>query len=213
VRAQWEAALAAVSAVVDWPDDESREAARLIKERRTAVNQTINRLAKAAAGTLKTRTHGDFHLGQVLVSSGDAYIIDFEGEPARALEERRAKSSPLRDVAGLLRSFDYAVAAAASRAEGPTQNAPSKATVLDRFAVDAAEAFLAAYRAVHAESPAHWATEASEPALLDLFLIEKAAYEICYEAANRPGWIGIPLHGLARIVARLTTPVMEAADG
>jgi maltose alpha-D-glucosyltransferase/alpha-amylase len=214
VRAQLEAALAAVSAVVDWSDDESREAARLIKERRTAVNQVINRLAKtAAAGTLKTRTHGDFHLGQVLVSLGDAYIIDFEGEPARPLEERRAKSSPLRDVAGLLRSFDYAVAAAASRAEGPAQNAPSKATVLDRFAVDAAEAFLAAYRAVHAKNAVQWATEASEPALLDLFLIEKAAYEICYEAANRPAWIGIPLHGLARIVARLTAPLMQAADG
>ena len=178
------------------------------------MNQAINRLAKdAAAGTLKTRTHGDFHLGQVLVSSGDAYIIDFEGEPARPLDERRAKSSPLRDVAGLLRSFDYAVAAAASRAQGPAQNAPSKATVLDRFAVEAAAAFLAAYRAAHAESPVQWTTEGSEPALLDLFLIEKAAYEICYEAANRPAWIGIPLHGLARIVARLTAPVMEAADG
>jgi maltose alpha-D-glucosyltransferase / alpha-amylase len=162
---------------------------------------------------LKTRTHGDFHLGQVLVSSGDAYIIDFEGEPARPLEERRAKSSPIRDVAGILRSFDYAVAAASSRAAGPAQNAPRKAAVLEEFAANASEAFLAAYREVHAESPRRWVTEAGEPALLDLFLIEKAAYEICYEAANRPAWIGIPLHGLARIVARITAPVMEPADG
>ncbi len=213
VRAQLEAALAALRGVADWHDEESQQAATLVKERRPALNKTIDRLAMAAVESLKTRTHGDFHLGQVLVSSGDAFIIDFEGEPARPLEERRAKSSPLRDVAGLLRSFDYAVAAASSRAEGPAQNAPGKATVLDRFAANASEAFLAAYREVHAESPWPWVTEASEAALLDLFLIEKAAYEICYEAANRPAWIGIPLHGLERISARLAAPVMEPADG
>jgi maltose alpha-D-glucosyltransferase / alpha-amylase len=213
VHAQLEAALSALNSVAEWPDEESSQAAKLLKERRAALNRAVAQLATAAAGTLKTRTHGDFHLGQVLISSGDAYIIDFEGEPARPLEERRAKSSPLRDVAGLLRSFDYAVAAASSRAEGPAQIAPRKATVLDRFTATASEAFLAAYRAVHAESPRQWANEADEPALLDLFLIEKAAYEICYEAANRPSWIGIPLHGLARIVDRIVAPVMEAADG
>jgi maltose alpha-D-glucosyltransferase/alpha-amylase len=213
VRVQVDAALAALHALADWPDEESREAAALIKDRRAALSNAIDRLAKAAVGTFKTRTHGDFHLGQVLVSSGDAYIIDFEGEPARPLEERRAKSSPLRDVAGLLRSFDYAVAAASSRAEGPAQNAPRKATVLEEFAANASEAFLTAYREVHANSPRRWVTEASESALLDLFLIEKAAYEVCYEAADRPTWIGIPLHGLARIVARIAAPVTEVADG
>jgi maltose alpha-D-glucosyltransferase/alpha-amylase len=213
VRAQLEAAFAALAAVADWHDEESKEAAELLEDRRPALNQVIDRLAKAAAGTLKTRTHGDFHLGQVLVSSGDAYIIDFEGEPARPLDERRAKSSPLRDVAGLLRSFDYAVAAASSRAAGPAQGAPGKAAVLDRFAANASKAFLAAYRRVHAQSRRRWMSKSDEPALLDLFLIEKAAYEICYEAANRPAWIGIPLRGLARIADRATAPVMEPADG
>jgi maltose alpha-D-glucosyltransferase/alpha-amylase len=213
VRMQFEAALTALAAVAQWPDEESREAAALLADERAAVNRKIDKLAKAAAGTLKTRTHGDFHLGQVLVSSGDAYIIDFEGEPARPLDERRAKSSPLRDVAGLLRSFDYAAAAASSRAEGPAQNAPGKAAVLERFAANASDAFLAAYRAVHNESPRRWVAASREPALLDLFLIEKAAYEICYEAASRPGWIGIPLHGLARIALRVATPAKEIADG
>ena len=213
VHGQLEAAFHALEAVTDWPDEESKEAAKLLKAQRAALDRAIDQLAKAAVGTLKTRTHGDFHLGQLLVSSGDAYIIDFEGEPARPLAERRAKSSPLRDVAGLLRSFDYAVAAASSRAQGPAQNAPHKAAVLDRFAANASDVFLAAYRAVHAESPVRWATETDEPALLDLFLIEKAAYEICYEVANRPGWIGIPLHGLARILGRIVAPVMEPADG
>jgi maltose alpha-D-glucosyltransferase/alpha-amylase len=85
--------------------------------------------------------------------------------------------------------------------------------VLDRFAANASEAFLAAYREVHADSAQRWVIEADEDALLDLFLIEKASYEICYEAANRPAWISIPLHGLARIAARIAAPVMEAADG
>jgi maltose alpha-D-glucosyltransferase/alpha-amylase len=213
VRAQLEAALAALAAVDDWPAPESQETAALLAARRTQLNKAIDRLAKSAAGTLKMRTHGDFHLGQVLVSSGDPYIIDFEGQPTRPLEERRAKTSPIRDVAGLLRSFDYAVAAASSRAEGPAQNAPRKATVLDQFAAKASDAFLTTYREVHAESPRRWINEQDEAALLDLFLIEKAAYEICYEAANRPGWIGIPLHGLSRIVERIAVPVMEPADG
>jgi maltose alpha-D-glucosyltransferase/alpha-amylase len=212
VRAQLEAAFVAMDAATQWPDEEMKTVAAAVRSRRAALDEAIGRLAKAAAGTLKTRTHGDFHLGQVLVSSGDAYIIDFEGEPARPLGERRAKSSPLRDVAGLLRSFDYAVAVASSRAEGPAQTAPGKAAVLDRFAFEASEAFLAAYRTAHAESPRQWVTAADEPALLDLFLLEKAAYEICYEAANRPAWIGIPLHGLVRIAARIVAPA-KAQDG
>jgi maltose alpha-D-glucosyltransferase/alpha-amylase len=213
VRATLDAALTALSGITQWPDAEIEAVAAALKDRRELLNQPIERLAKAGAGSLKTRVHGDFHLGQVLVSSGDAYIIDFEGEPARALEERRGKFSPLRDVAGLLRSFDYAVAAASSRAEGPAQNAPGKATVLDRFASNASESFLAAYRAVHAESPRQWVTKAKEPALLDLFLLEKAAYEICYEAASRPAWIGIPLHGLVGIAARIMAPAKDKGHG
>jgi maltose alpha-D-glucosyltransferase/alpha-amylase len=85
--------------------------------------------------------------------------------------------------------------------------------VLDRFASNASESFLAAYRAVHAESPRQWVTRAKEPALLDLFLLEKAAYEICYEAASRPAWIGIPLHGLVGIAARIMAPTKDKGHG
>jgi maltose alpha-D-glucosyltransferase/alpha-amylase len=210
VRAQLDAAIAALAKITQWPDEATQTAVEAIKERRATLRTAIGTLAKAATGSLKTRTHGDFHLGQVLVSSGDAYIIDFEGEPARPLDERRAKSSPLRDVAGLLRSFDYAVAAASNRIERPPQNAPGQATMLDRFVSNSSDAFLTAYRATHAESPRHWVTEANEPDLLDLFLLEKAPYEICYEAANRPAWIGIPLGGLARIAARIVASAKES---
>ncbi|HEX3883272.1 MAG TPA: maltose alpha-D-glucosyltransferase [Stellaceae bacterium] len=212
-RAQLDAALTVIAGVTEWPDADSKAASKMLLERRAALADAVGELAKSAIGTLKTRVHGDFHLGQVLVSSGDAYIIDFEGEPAKPLDERRAKSCPLRDVAGLLRSFDYAVATASRRADGPAQSAPGTAAILDRFTATASEAFLAAYSAAHAESPRQWVGAAEEPALLDLFLIEKAAYEICYEAANRPGWIGIPLHGLAAIATRVAAPAKEAHHG
>jgi maltose alpha-D-glucosyltransferase/alpha-amylase len=210
-RTQLEAALAALAGVATWSDPQAAAAA-VLTDRRAALLDAIDRLAAAAPGALKTRVHGDFHLGQVLVSSGDAYIIDFEGEPARLLAERRAKTSPLRDVAGLLRSFDYAVAVAATRAEGPAQaDSPGRPSILDRFAEHAGNAFLAAYRAGHAASEHRWVGEESETALLDLFLMEKAAYEICYEAANRPAWLGIPLGGLARTADR-TIAAAESVD-
>ncbi len=141
---------------------------------------------------------------QVLVAQGDAFLIDFEGEPARELAERRQKSSPLRDVAGLLRSFSYASAAAQSTTEAaPQQTADRKRALFERFRAHAAETFLAEYRAVTAHAPQPLVAPANEQALLDLFLIEKAAYEIRYEAANRPAWLGLPVRGLAALTARL----------
>src|SRR5262249_4140199 len=90
-------------------EEDAARAAQLLHQRKSLI-ATMDRLARAGEGSLMTRIHGDFHLGPVLVSRGDAFIIDFEGEPARPMRERRIKSSPLRDVAGLLRSFDYAAA-------------------------------------------------------------------------------------------------------
>jgi maltose alpha-D-glucosyltransferase / alpha-amylase len=175
--------------------------------RAQALRGAISRLAQAAAGALKTRVHGDFHLGQVLVAQGDAVIVDFEGEPARSLEERRAKGSPLRDVAGLLRSFDYAASVAASAEDGSASAtaAPSerRAALLQQWQAEATDAFLRTYRAAAAEAEHKWVPAEGEEALLDLFLIEKAAYEVRYEAANRPGWIGLPLRGLAALAARV----------
>ncbi|MDQ1078790.1 maltose alpha-D-glucosyltransferase [Pseudoroseomonas cervicalis] len=194
-RAQFEAALKVAG--------QSEEAAAL-RENRAGLLEAIDRLAASAEGTLKTRIHGDFHLGQVLVVQGDACIIDFEGEPAKTLAQRRAKSSPLRDVAGLLRSFDYAVASAEPGAgAGSAETTDLHDSLLEGFRQRAAATFLEAYRAAQAEAPRPWSTPESEAALLDLFLLEKAAYEVCYEAANRPGWLHIPLGGLSRLAHRL----------
>ncbi|EHM02868.1 maltose alpha-D-glucosyltransferase [Acetobacteraceae bacterium AT-5844] len=204
-REQLAAALTALGRVKEWERPEDAARAAWLAENRKPLMAAIDALARTASGTLKTRIHGDFHLGQVLVAQGDAYIIDFEGEPSKSLEQRRAKSSPLRDVAGLLRSFDYAVGAAVS---APTSTSAvteeKRIPLLEHFRQHATAAFLDAYRATHADAPRPWAEADAEADLLDLFLLEKAAYEICYEAANRPTWIGIPLRGLEELARRVT---------
>jgi maltose alpha-D-glucosyltransferase/alpha-amylase len=190
-------------------DEATRAQADGLLAHRDALREAARQLAQQGAGCLQTRVHGDFHLGQVLVVQGDAFIIDFEGEPARTMEQRRAKSCPLRDVAGLLRSFDYAAAAAApGRVATSEQAAARRQELLATFRGRANDAFLGAYRAVLHEATPRWVTAEDEVALLDLFLLEKAAYEIRYEVANRPAWLSIPLSGFTAIAERL---VGEAA--
>ena len=180
----------------DWESEAIEADARALLRNRETLVQALRRLAREGEGTPMTRIHGDFHLGQVLVASADAYIIDFEGEPARPLEERRRKASPLRDVAGLLRSIDYAAAMAidpknllASRV-----SPGRRGRLVARLRDGSEKAFVQAYRAIAGDLSF---------ALLDFFLAEKAAYEICYEAANRPTWLAVPVSGLARIAERL----------
>ena len=133
-------------------------------------------------------------------------IIDFEGEPARPLAERRRKASPLRDVAGLLRSFDYAAPRliAAQERRRPRAVAERRATLPGAVPRRATAAFLQAYRDGACRRTRR-GCRAAEQALLDLFLIEKAAYEIGYEAANRPTGSRIPLRGLAAAGRRALT--------
>ncbi len=202
--AQLDMAVAILQAPRDWPDEETRHMAEEIVAQAEALHLRVRGLAAQGGGALRTRVHGDFHLGQVLVVQGDAFIIDFEGEPARSAAQRREKSSPLRDVAGALRSFDYAAAAAApGRAAASPLTEERRGPLLERFRAEAGQCFLDAYRAVLQQAPRPWVPKAAETALLDLFLLEKAAYEVRYEAASRPGWLPIPLRGLHAIAARL----------
>jgi maltose alpha-D-glucosyltransferase / alpha-amylase len=165
-----------------------------------ALIGAMESLARSGVGGLMTRVHGDFHLGQVLVASGDAYIIDFEGEPARPLAERRAKMSPLVDVAGLTRSLDYAVATTLDPRTPTSAPLPeaTRAKFVKRLRDGAQEAFIEAYRAGAGTLPG-----LDNMDLLNFFLLEKAAYELVYEASNRPAWLTIPLHGLHRLMGRI----------
>src|ERR1043166_5009104 len=195
-----EAAFEVLAARSDWQrEEDAARVADVLRHRKELLTITP-RLAHAGEGSLMTRIHGDFHLGQVLVASGEAYIIDFEGEPARPLAERRAKSSTLRDAAGLLRSFDYAAATMVEGESVSTAYVPEERRnkFIARFHIGVIRAFMSAYGAAMGGR-----RDPGNRALLDLFLIEKAAYEIGYEAANRPAWLRVPLAGLCRLSRRV----------
>ncbi len=202
---QIDLAVQAIARVREWPSEEVRAQAEKFVAQSGALSDAARRLVhELPLGTLQTRVHGDFHLGQVLVTPGDATIIDFEGEPAKTMEQRRAKSCALRDVAGMLRSFDYAAATAEDvSVPGSAPAAGRRSVLMGQFRTQAAAAFLDSYKAVQDAAPSRWIAEKAQAALLDLFLLEKASYEIRYEAANRPAWIGIPLAGASRIAQRL----------
>jgi maltose alpha-D-glucosyltransferase/alpha-amylase len=189
-----------IAARGSWDNETIEAEAKALLANREALNAALRQLGRQGEGGLMTRIHGDFHLGQVLVASADAYIIDFEGEPARPVEERRRKASPLRDVAGLLRSIDYAAATTldpknvlASRLSPGRRD-----RLMTRLREGAEKSFLGAYREAVTGLPSM-----GGPSLLEFFLLEKAAYEVGYEAANRPNWLVVPVSGLARIAKRL----------
>jgi maltose alpha-D-glucosyltransferase/alpha-amylase len=151
----------------------------------------------------KIRHHGDLHLGQVLLAKDDVYILDFEGEPQRSLEERRRKAPAARDVAGLVRSIDYAATAALERAlETWTDEHDRLFNALEDWSRQSVATFMAAYREGLA-NPLLWPGDGADAdRLLDFFLLEKVFYEINYELANRPNWLRVPLTGLQRILSQ-----------
>jgi maltose alpha-D-glucosyltransferase/alpha-amylase len=188
--------------------------ARALAGRHDAYLDHLEELAESVgddAGA-RIRHHGDYHLGQVLRSAaGDFLVIDFEGEPARPLEERRRKHSPLRDVAGMLRSFAYAAATLAQERRGTLEP-----RVLEPRAAQweraAREAFLRGYGVLELRDASPGATSRVLPrtkiatdSLIGLFETEKVFYELAYELNNRPDWVWIPLRGIARLLYRPET--------
>jgi trehalose synthase-fused probable maltokinase len=157
---------------------------------RETVFSAINAARPADLSFVRSRIHGDYHLGQVLIASNDVYIVDFEGEPMRPLSERRQKHSPLRDVAGMLRSIAYAAGVARQGTHVASSPQPFRA-----WTDAVSDAFLSAYRGNISDCPSYPSEAASANKLLTLFLLEKVLYEVCYELANRPSWVHIPLEG------------------
>jgi maltose alpha-D-glucosyltransferase/alpha-amylase len=182
----------------------SDETAALIDALFVRQRETMTRIqgyAKQTRSGLKMRHHGDYHLGQVLVAQNDVYVIDFEGEPLRSIKERRAKTDPIRDVAGMLRSFDYAAETALQRS---VERGLARRELIASFAFGwrnaVQESFLSAYRETLAGCT-DWPIPVDDAvARLDLFLLEKAFYEVSYEAGNRPAWVGIPVRGAVQLL-------------
>ena len=177
-----------------------RKSAEQLLGLRSVALECVAILKPADLQAAKTRYHGDYHLGQVLLVKNDFIIIDFEGEPARPLAERRRKHTPLKDVAGMLRSFDYAAHAALF---SMTEEQPENYSRLEPFARDwerkTSAAFLGGYGEAIEGCPAYPADPDHARPLIDLFTIEKALYELRYELDNRPTWVGVPLRGLLEL--------------
>jgi maltose alpha-D-glucosyltransferase/alpha-amylase len=183
--------------------DNDRQLVDELLSRRRKLPDRLGELLPASVDTMKIRHHGDFHLGQMLIVKDDVFIIDFEGEPRRSLEERRRKAPAARDVAGLIRSVDYSATAALERA---LRSAPDEqgrlARALDGWREHSVAAFLAAYRQSLGETRLWPPSLQDADRLLDFFLLEKAFYEIEYELAHRPDWLRVPLAGTLRILTR-----------
>jgi maltose alpha-D-glucosyltransferase / alpha-amylase len=175
---------------------------RLLSDQRLLFDH-IDGLIPDEVVVAKTRLHGDFHLAQVIVVQNDLYIVDFEGEPARPLSQRRAKNSPLRDVAGMIRSFDYAAEAAVRHLAAARPATEARAAQLaDAWRRRAIEGFRAAYHRTMRGSPAYPQNKRQMRQMLAFFVLEKAVYEVAYELANRPDWVGIPVRGILQILAK-----------
>jgi len=185
------------------------EAASLLRQE-SVLQARLDECVEGASPGLKTRVHGDYHLGQVLVTRNDFVIIDFEGEPARSFEERRAKQSPLRDVAGMLRSFSYVHWSALRRAAHNAEQIEALGALGRDWEAQTRQTFLRAYgeRMAEAVGPRNDDARAlldPNAGLLRLFELEKALYELRYELGNRPDWVSVPLRGLVELMGRTTT--------
>lgn len=166
----------------------------------------VERLRPMTGEALVIRHHGDLHLGQLLIVKDDIFIIDFEGEPRRHLEERRRMAPAARDVAGLIRSLDYAATAALERALKVEADDGFAARALDGWRKQAIATVLASYDAAMTDGRLWPAADAARRRMLDFFLLEKAIYEIEYELAYRPDWLRVPLAGTLRVLSQERDP-------
>jgi trehalose synthase-fused probable maltokinase len=184
------------------PNHARQEAERVLQLEEVA-RRRFQLLTGREIPAMVTRIHGDYHLGQVLFTGSDFVIIDFEGEPARRLEERRKKRSPLQDVAGMLRSFHYAAYAPllqANSKRSPQEELQALGHWAPYWQKWVSATFLKTYLAVSGNSIFIPQGREELALLLDLYLLDKAVYELGYELNNRPSWARIPLDGISQLL-------------
>jgi maltose alpha-D-glucosyltransferase/alpha-amylase len=189
------------------PDD----AAALVKSVTRAervIDERLRRITQGKVSVTRIRSHGDYHLGQVLFTGDDFVIIDFEGEPGRPVSDRRYKRSPLRDVAGMLRSFAYAAETALRSERVRPEDRARLAPWVEAFRAWCCVSFVRTYLAGIQGEAYCPSNRATARLLLDFYELEKVLYEIDYELNNRPDWLIVPLAGLARIaqIAPVSAP-------
>jgi maltose alpha-D-glucosyltransferase / alpha-amylase len=178
-----------------------RHRAERLVARKGELDARIRRIADHRIDAVRIRIHGDYHLGQVLYTGRDFAILDFEGEPARPLNERRFKRSPMRDVAGMLRSFHYAAAHALEHAPLRDEDRQPLGQWAELWHRTIAATFLRAYLERAAGSLLVPRERSHLSRLVDFYLLDKCLYELLYEIDNRPGWLSIPLLGLEMLLA------------
>jgi maltose alpha-D-glucosyltransferase/alpha-amylase len=185
--------------------DEYRYKAAEIGAREQDILRAFRTALTGPIKAMRTRVHGDYHLGQVLYTGSDFVIIDFEGEPARPLPDRRGKQSPLQDVAGMLRSFHYAAFAPLLGPATGNSISQSRFARVSRWAEAwsrcAANRFLERYYELSGAANYLPADSQERAKVLQIYLLAKAIYELGYELNNRPGWVGIPLEGISALLS------------
>lgn len=196
--AQADASIAMVREKLQYLSGATAQDAQRLLDLEPRIHDAFRQVCESRIHAVRIRHHGDFHLGQVLYTGDDFVIIDFEGEPARSLEERRMKRAAMRDVAGMIRSFQYAAYSALRKREDTPQNGEAWAAFWTAWV---SRAFLESYLIIATGRPFLPDDERERKLLFDVFLLEKALYEVAYELNNRPDWVGIPLRGIAALMA------------
>jgi maltose alpha-D-glucosyltransferase/alpha-amylase len=186
------------------------DAIEALASRREACLTLIDALGHEPGAGIKSRVHGDYHLGQVLIVQDDLMIVDFEGEPSRPAEARRGKSSPLRDVAGMIRSFEYAAAYGLRHGPRRAEDVPALQPWARLWVGWASAAFLGGYLQLAGDAE-YLPRDAGELGMmLEFYLLDKTVYELRYELNNRPSWVSIPLEALLRRVEHEAGRVVAA---
>jgi maltose alpha-D-glucosyltransferase/alpha-amylase len=185
-------------------DGSTSEVAAEVLEREAQILSRFSRLLRLRIDAQRIRCHGDFHLGQTLFTGKDFVVIDFEGEPERPVSERRIKASPLRDVAGMIRSLHY-VSQAAILGDSPNVLADRAAPYTAHEWADfwyawSSATYLQAYLQATGGAQFLPADRQQLQTLLESYLLEKALYELRYELNNRPHWVRIPLEGVLHLL-------------
>jgi maltose alpha-D-glucosyltransferase/alpha-amylase len=177
-----------------------REEAQEVLSAETEILAREKRLLDRRAGAAKIRIHGDYHLGQLLYTGKDFVVLDFEGEPARPLSERKLKRSPLRDVAGMMRSFQYAAYSALWQPAMRVEDVPFLERWADLWYRQMSSVFLQSYLSITAGAVFVPPNPDDLQVFLEAYLLDKAVYEIGYELNNRPDWVVIPIRGIKHIL-------------